>query len=816
MFLLRRRRIALLAIWALGWSVSVAPPLAFVPSAWSQAPREESAVAWLRSAATAPRRTSYEGTKTVTIWTAQGRASQVRVYHEAPDRTRLEYLAAGDQPRRIVVITRTKQVEFIPSRNQVIERPAAQPDEAGLTRQILPRILASYTVAFAATEQVAGRPARLIDVRSQYPGRPRLRIWIDTATRLILRYERYGPDGALREASAFLSLRINPVLSPDLFVLTPPPGAQVVTRRPGRNLALDEIGQRVGFTPRLPGYLPAGYTLVRSRIMTIRGRRAATLAFSDGVSTLTLFESLGPEGSPPNGKRIRVGRVEGAVVRRGVVSLLHWNAGGISFTLVGDLRQEELVQVAASVPPGERSVDLPALLAQAGRWLAALGRMPAAEAEQKEQAPPGELGIPPVPASPYITNYTHPIGRGIRDEEEEIWGALRFAGLTPFVVKVTVASDGVSTLPDGRLARLAWIWFVYGMDWSGGADPVLQEVRESARALAQTAFSADPRVTQVLLTGYYHVSGRFDGNRTDVTFTARVYRDAFLNEPPDLEAAAALAQAGDVWYSPDLLAGALAEQARVHDPHLPLWTRRVGPALPGERIPEAGERFQGSLLDHLRETKYRLEGLLFGVDSHGRVWRGNPRRREIALTFDDGPSPLTTPLLLAILRWYGVPATFFIIGEHARAYPYLVAQMEGEGHEVGDHTFHHPNMSTVDPATVRDEIGAAAALIGGITGHSPRWFRPPGGDYSEEVVAETHREGMDVALWTDNSGDWAGPSAKIVVERVLARAEPGAIVLLHNGTLNTVQALPRIIVELRHRGYTLVTLSDLVRGDERK
>ncbi len=446
-----------------------------------------------------------------------------------------------------------------------------------------------------------------------------------------------------------------------------------------------------------------------------------------------------------------------------------------------------------------------------GAGLGSLIRLPAAEAATA--AAPAD--VPPVPVSPYITNDTHPLGPGIRSEEEQVWDALAARGLAPFVVKVTIASDGVSALPDGRLARLAWIWFVYGMDWAGGGSAIVHEVQESARALAAAALEADPRVNRVMLTGYFHKSGRFDGRRTDATFTARLYRDRLLGGPPGLDAGPALKRAGDVWYSADLLAGALVERAAVpHDPHLPPGMRAPGPAPAGDRSVESAERFQGSLLQRLVETKDRLAGFLFGTESRGRLWRGNPRKREIALTFDDGPSPLATPLLLAILHRYGVPATFFVIGEHARAYPYLVAEMIAQGHEVGDHTFHHPNMTTVDAATAADEIAEAAAAIRDAAGGPPRWFRPPGGDYTVEVAAAARRARLGLAMWTTNSGDWALPPAKILVERVQVRAEPGAIVLMHNGTLNTVRALPQIIVGLQHRGYTFVTVSQLAREAE--
>jgi len=861
-----RRQIAVLAICGLGWSVSGFAPSPLGSPAWGQQRGEEFALAWLRSAATAPRRVSYEGTKTVTIWAGSVQASQVRVYHEAPDRTRLEYLPAGNQPERIVVISGRTEVEFIPSKGQYVRRPARGVDEEGLARRILPQILDNYDVQFAGAETVAGRSGRIIDVRSKFPGRPRLRIWVDTQTRLILRFERYGPAGALREASAFLSIQMNPVLSADLFTLAPPPGAQVQTRQPGGRLTMEQVAKQVGFVPQLPAYLPPGYQRVGSRVSMIRGTPTATFAFSDGVSTLTLFESRGPQGPPSNGRRVRVGSSEGTTVPRGLATLLHWNSGGISFTLVGDLSQDELVRVGASVPPvgtshapsSARSEELvstsstpsvaagqawrgrrPASTMRIGTWLAPLVQVPAAEAASAGPRPPvlailpdARLAIlpdarpailpdarpawlPPVPVSPYITNDTHPIGPGIRAEEEQIWEALDARGLTPFAVKVTVASDGVSTLPDRRLARLAWIWFVYGMDWTGGRSAILREVQESVLALSVTALEADPRVDRVILSGYFHKSGRFDGRRTDATFTARLYRDRLLSRPPGLDPGAALAYAGDVWYSPELLAGTLVERAAMpHDPHLPPGVRAPGPGPAGDRSVESAERFQGTVLQRILETKDRLAGLLFGVESRGRMWRGNPRRREIALTFDDGPSPLATPLLLAILHRYRVHATFFVIGEHARAYPYLMAEMAARGHEVGDHTFHHPNMTTVDSTTVAGEIERTAAVIQETAGRPPQWFRPPGGDYTVKVADAARRAGMGLAMWTENSGDWALPPAKIVAERVLVRVQRGSIILLHSTTLNTVQALPRIIVELQRRGYALVTMSQLAQDAE--
>ena len=780
------RGAAALAVFALGTSVLGAP-------GWSQPGGADTALGWLRSGTLAPRQVSYEGTKSITVWGGQVRASQVRVYHAAPDHTRLEYLAAGAQPRRIVIIKGRTQMEYVPASNQVIQRPAPQADEDLLTRAVLPEITHNYNVEFSGAEQVAGRETRVIDIKSKFQGRPSLRVWVDRETRLILRFERYRPDGTLQQTSTFISIRFDPVLSSDLFTVVSPPGAQVQQGRNPRSMTIEEIAQRVGFTPRVPSYLPAGFQAKGARVVDVRGQPVATLVYSDGVSTLTMFESRGPQGPPPKGRRVRVGSVEGTVTARGVATLLHWNVGGISYTLVGDLPEDDLIRVAASVPavsgfrPAHRS---------------AFGAIAVAEAASGPgaTAAPGR-DVPPVPIAPYITNDTHPAGAGVSADGVPIWRALAAAGLTPFVVKVTVAGDGLGA------GRLAWLWFVYGMDWTGGGAAAVHEVAARARALAVTAFRADPRVAQVVLTGQYHVRGPFDVRRTDATFTARLERDPLLAGPPGLEAELALARAGDVWYSPALRAGALV----VHRPR-PHESRRAR-GLPGDRSVESAEHFDGSLPQRIVETKRRLDGILFGLESDGRLWRGNPRRREIALTFDDGPDPVATPLLLAILRRFGARATFFVIGERGVPYPYLIKQMAADGHEVGNHTFHHPKLTTLDPRTIREELAATTEAIDPIAG-PPRWFRPPGGDYSPQVAGVAREAGLNLAMWTVNSGDWAAPPPKLLAERVLARAEPGAIILLHNGTLGTVRALPEIIVDLKRRGYDLVTVSELARGTE--
>jgi peptidoglycan/xylan/chitin deacetylase (PgdA/CDA1 family)/outer membrane lipoprotein-sorting protein len=804
------RQAAVLAVFSLLTSIVPSP-------GWAQSPPQggaETALSWLRSGATAPRRVSYEGTKSITIWGAQVQASQVHIYHAAPDQTRLEYLAAGNQPGRIVVIKGRTMMEYVPARNQVVERLAPEADEERLTRGVLPQILTNYNVNFAGTEAVAGRETRVINVQSKFPGRPSLRVWVDRDRRLILRFERYKADGTLQETAAFLNVQYDAAFAPDLFTVPAPPGTQVQQQRPPGRVSVAEIAQRVGFTPQVPSYLPSGFAERGSRVVNVQGQPTATFVYSDGLSTITLFESRGPHGPPPRGRPVRIGSIQGTIAPRGLATLLHWNVGAISYTLIGELSPDELVKVAASVPlvSAERTSWAKPFWAS----VTVLGRVAVATAAQSSPGPdtPAGAGGPPAPVAPYITNDTHPIGPGLAAEEVRIWRACKTAGLTPRVVKVTVASDGLSRMPDGRLGHLAWISFVYGMEWTGGAEGIVHEVQDNARALAATAFRADARIAQVVLTGYFQVRGPFDTRRKDVTFTARLYRDLLTGVPADLEAGLALAQSGDVWYSPELKAGELVMlPPRAHELFPSSRFHRSAPVLPGDRSAEAAVHFQGDIVQIIVETKRRLDGILFGVESDGRLWRGNPRRPEVALTFDDGPDPLATPLLLEILRRFGAHATFFVIGEHVVPYPYLIKQMVAEGQEVEDHTFHHPRLTTVDASVVREEIVAGSEVLEPLVG-AARWFRPPGGDYNVDVANAARASGMRLAMWTVNSGDWTSPPPKRLAARVLARAEPGAIILLHNGTLNTLRALPEIITGLQSRGYDLVTLSELARGTE--
>jgi len=186
----------------------------------------------------------------------------------------------------------------------------------------------------------------------------------------------------------------------------------------------------------------------------------------------------------------------------------------------------------------------------------------------------------------------------------------------------------------------------------------------------------------------------------------------------------------------------------------------------------------------------------------------------IALTFDDGPGPIT-PALLAELKRLKAPATFFQVSSQAQGNPDL-AEVEGERpFAAGSHTASHARLSKLGPAAQRAEIVGGARGVAEATGHKPHLFRPPYGAYDDATLRVLRREKALMVLWTFSAYDWKHPDADYIARRVLRLARPGAIVLMHDAggftRVPTLKALPRIVRGLRRKGYRLVTVPRLLR-----
>jgi len=201
-----------------------------------------------------------------------------------------------------------------------------------------------------------------------------------------------------------------------------------------------------------------------------------------------------------------------------------------------------------------------------------------------------------------------------------------------------------------------------------------------------------------------------------------------------------------------------------------------------------------------------------GFDLPGRAIRRVPGGRRVALTFDDGPHPETTPALLAALRRAGVRATFFVVGEAVDRWPDLVRQIAADGHVLGNHTQRHRLLTFRTSAQVAEEVAACQRALARV-GVRARLFRPPHGFKSVGLHSVLRRHGLRLVAWQGSLRDTDAPGTGIIVERAVAVAGAGRILLLHDQPgcrEQTIDAVPAIIERYRALGYELALLEDAI------
>jgi peptidoglycan/xylan/chitin deacetylase (PgdA/CDA1 family) len=183
--------------------------------------------------------------------------------------------------------------------------------------------------------------------------------------------------------------------------------------------------------------------------------------------------------------------------------------------------------------------------------------------------------------------------------------------------------------------------------------------------------------------------------------------------------------------------------------------------------------------------------------------------RAIALTIDDGPNPEWTPRVLDLLAHHEITATFCLIGVQVRDHPDLVREIVQAGHQVANHTMHHPAaFHRLPPRRVDDEIGAAHTYIRQVAGTAPKLFRSPGGMWSRKVLRSVARHGMVPIDWDVDPRDWTRPGAKHITKALL-HAKPGDILLCHDGggdRSETLHALRVVLPRLKGRAFEFVSL----------
>ncbi|TKI54839.1 delta-lactam-biosynthetic de-N-acetylase [Brevibacillus antibioticus] len=207
------------------------------------------------------------------------------------------------------------------------------------------------------------------------------------------------------------------------------------------------------------------------------------------------------------------------------------------------------------------------------------------------------------------------------------------------------------------------------------------------------------------------------------------------------------------------------------------------------------------------------EGFKGIVDRHGAVFLGDTTKKELYLTFDNGYENGYTPKILDTLLAKKVPAIFFVTGHFVKEQPELLKRMAKEGHLIGNHSWSHPDMTTVPNQKIKDELTKVSDAVQQVTGQANmHYLRPPRGIFSDRTLAVTKDLGYTNVFWSVAYKDWdtkVQRGAKYAYDNVMAQLHPGAVILLHSVSKDNAEALGTIIDEARKQGYEFKGLDQL-------
>ena len=194
------------------------------------------------------------------------------------------------------------------------------------------------------------------------------------------------------------------------------------------------------------------------------------------------------------------------------------------------------------------------------------------------------------------------------------------------------------------------------------------------------------------------------------------------------------------------------------------------------------------------------------------VDQGNASNARIALTFDAGGPVEPASKILATLAKYDLHVTFFITGQWAQQYPDVVRQIWNAGHEIGNHTMHHPDLTKLPNDQICTELNQAEAVISNITGLTTRpYYRPPYGARDNRVRQITANLGYRTIYWTIDTIDWdPNTTSQMIIDRVINHLKNGAIVLMHVGSPVEADTLDTLIPMIKQRGYQITTLTEVL------
>jgi len=182
----------------------------------------------------------------------------------------------------------------------------------------------------------------------------------------------------------------------------------------------------------------------------------------------------------------------------------------------------------------------------------------------------------------------------------------------------------------------------------------------------------------------------------------------------------------------------------------------------------------------------------------------------VSISFDASWGADKTIPILDILDQYGVKTTFFLVGGWVDKYPDMVKEIFARGHEIGNHSNTHPQMSKLGEEGIREELRMMSDKVEKLTGVRPTLFRPPYGDYNDRVIQVARAEGYEAVQWSVDSLDWKDRGTQDIIKRCTYKVENGDIVLFHNDSNDIVNALPTVIQHYQGLGFTIIPVGQIV------
>ncbi|MFD3445513.1 polysaccharide deacetylase family protein [Microbacteriaceae bacterium 4G12] len=195
------------------------------------------------------------------------------------------------------------------------------------------------------------------------------------------------------------------------------------------------------------------------------------------------------------------------------------------------------------------------------------------------------------------------------------------------------------------------------------------------------------------------------------------------------------------------------------------------------------------------------------------IYRGHPDKKMIALTINVAWGNEYIPGMLEILKKHNVNATFFLEGRWVKENPSLAKMIADAKQEIGNHSYTHPDMKTLSEQSIEDQLVKTNEMIEAVTSKKVQWFAPPSGSYRDEVVQIAAKLHLGTIMWSVDTIDWQRPTPSVLLNRVMTKIHPGAIILMHP-TAPTAESLDTLIGKLKKQGYKVGNVSELL--DERR